>query len=246
MKILVIGDTCIDKFVYGRCDRLCPEAPIPVLNPTNIITNPGMAGNVARNLVSLGADVDLIANDEVIEKTRYVDEHTNQMFVRVDTEPKIKPIGKNLYDIDFHKYDTIVISDYNKGFLEHSDYKKITSRHGLVFADTKKILSMEMEELSFIKFNTAEQWQNWISLSPEEYRIFADKIITTKGKNGCEFRKVTYPVAEVEIKDVAGAGDTFMAGLVYWYVKTEAIIEAIHFANECATKVVQHKGVVSI
>jgi len=32
MKFLVIGDSCTDRFVYGSCDRLCPEAPVPVLN----------------------------------------------------------------------------------------------------------------------------------------------------------------------------------------------------------------------
>ena len=47
----------------------------------------------------------------------------------------------------------------------------------------------------------------------------------------------------VEIKDVSGAGDTFMAGLAMKYVQTENIDEAIHFANTCAMRVVQKKGV---
>ena len=33
MKILVIGDSCHDVFVYGKCDRICPEAPVPVFTP---------------------------------------------------------------------------------------------------------------------------------------------------------------------------------------------------------------------
>ena len=33
MKVLVIGDSCTDKFVYGECNRICPEAPVPVFNP---------------------------------------------------------------------------------------------------------------------------------------------------------------------------------------------------------------------
>ena len=45
-KILVIGDSCIDEFIYGKSDRLCPEAPVPIFIPTKIISNGGMALNV--------------------------------------------------------------------------------------------------------------------------------------------------------------------------------------------------------
>jgi len=46
------------------------------------------------------------------------------------------------------------------------------------------------------------------------------------------------------MKDNSGAGDTFLAGLVYKYIETEGdIYVAIAFANECATQVVQKKGV---
>ena len=41
MKILVIGDSCTDVFIYGRCERLNPEAPIPVFQPTKTVTNQG-------------------------------------------------------------------------------------------------------------------------------------------------------------------------------------------------------------
>ena len=40
MKILVIGESCIDKFVYGFLqDRKCPEAPAFILSPNHIIEN---------------------------------------------------------------------------------------------------------------------------------------------------------------------------------------------------------------
>ena len=45
-KILVIGELCIDKFVYGEVKRLSPEAPVPVFNPIVTEENRGMAGNV--------------------------------------------------------------------------------------------------------------------------------------------------------------------------------------------------------
>jgi sugar/nucleoside kinase (ribokinase family) len=50
----------------------------------------------------------------------------------------------------------------------------------------------------------------------------------------------------VEVKDVSGAGDTFISGLCYYYLKTKSIEESINFANECATKVVQKRGVSTV
>ena len=50
----------------------------------------------------------------------------------------------------------------------------------------------------------------------------------------------------VEIKDTSGAGDTFLAGLVYEYLASSDIGKAIEFANKCATQVVQKKGTAKI
>ena len=59
MKVLVIGDSCKDVYVYGKCERLCPDAPVPVFMPLRKEENQGMAGNVRRNLQSLGIECDL-------------------------------------------------------------------------------------------------------------------------------------------------------------------------------------------
>ena len=68
IKFLVIGDSCIDKFVYGVCDRICPEAPVPVTNPTKVKKSGGMALNVQANVQALGVDCDIITNGELITK----------------------------------------------------------------------------------------------------------------------------------------------------------------------------------
>ena len=52
-----------------------------------------------------------------------------------------------------------------------------------------------------------------------------------------------YSVEKVEIKDLCGAGDTFIAALCVNYLNSRNIDEAIEFANKCATQVVQKKGV---
>lgn len=56
-RILCIGDIMLDHFVYGRVDRISPEAPIPVLHVNKRLSMLGGAGNAARNMQSLGATV---------------------------------------------------------------------------------------------------------------------------------------------------------------------------------------------
>ena len=58
-KVLVIGDSCQDIFNYGVCNRLCPEAPVPVVHVTGVEMRPGGAANVAQNIATLGAQVTL-------------------------------------------------------------------------------------------------------------------------------------------------------------------------------------------
>jgi rfaE bifunctional protein kinase chain/domain len=58
--ILVIGDIMLDKYIYGSCDRLSPEAPIPVVDFSKEKTSLGGAANVANNVVCLGRSAYLI------------------------------------------------------------------------------------------------------------------------------------------------------------------------------------------
>jgi rfaE bifunctional protein kinase chain/domain len=58
-RILVIGDVMLDHFVWGRVNRISPEAPVPVVDFERENFMPGGAANVARNLTSLGGKADL-------------------------------------------------------------------------------------------------------------------------------------------------------------------------------------------
>jgi bifunctional ADP-heptose synthase (sugar kinase/adenylyltransferase) len=97
-----------------RSKRLNPEAPVPILNYKRVETKQGMAWNVYNNLKSFGLDVYMMTNEEKIIKTRYIDEKTNQQILRVDEEVHCKPMD---CEIPNEKYDAIVISDYDKGFI---------------------------------------------------------------------------------------------------------------------------------
>ncbi|MFZ9943888.1 MAG: bifunctional heptose 7-phosphate kinase/heptose 1-phosphate adenyltransferase, partial [Bacteroidia bacterium] len=61
MKALVIGDVMTDEYVFGRVERISPEAPVPVVNIVKRESRPGGAANVAVNLKALGAQTVLCA-----------------------------------------------------------------------------------------------------------------------------------------------------------------------------------------
>ena len=116
LKVLLIGDSCTDEYVYGSCERLNPEAPVPILKFNRKETKKGMAWNVRENIESFGIEVYMITNQETITKTRYIDEKYNQQILRVDNEPDLKPME---YDLPDGHFDALVISDYDKGFLSN-------------------------------------------------------------------------------------------------------------------------------
>ena len=245
MKILVIGDSCTDIFRYGKVERLAPEAPVPVIIPEKETSSPGMAGNVVRNLEALGAEVDFITNIVEIKKIRYVCSKYNHLLLRVDENDRCEPLSEaTIGDVDWSDYDAIIISDYCKGFVHELDIEYISKQHPLVFLDTKKLLGKYAHNINCIKINYQE-YKNNLSVVVAD-KVIESKIIVTRGKYGCDFRGVNYPTQEVPVKDISGAGDTFLAGLVVEYVKTKDYEKAIAFAQECTTIVVQKSGVSTI
>lgn len=239
-NILVIGESCKDIYCYGSCDRLAPEAPVPVFNLIEQVESSGMAMNVQRNIIALGQDCDIITNDnwQQVMKTRYVHKNTNQMFIRIDKNDH--EIDRcNIKEIPLSNYEIIVISDYCKGFLTEEDIEYIARNHKCVFLDTKKDLGSWCENVKFIKINHHEYEKTKNSI-PENIK---NKLIVTIGPRGCKYQDKIYPVKSVEIKDVSGAGDTFLSGLVVNYSVAQDIEESIRYANECATIVVQKRGV---
>src|SRR3984957_12336615 len=71
--VLCVGDLMLDEFVYGEVSRISPEAPAAVLAVQRSETDIGGAGNVARNIASLGARclfVGLVGDDEAGAKLK--------------------------------------------------------------------------------------------------------------------------------------------------------------------------------
>ena len=153
-NILVIGDLILDQYIDGKCEKISPEKPVPILEYANSFYKLGGAANVAANLFSIGANVELmsfIGNDEnskliqsklknkkikntllksndffVPKKTRVIS--GQHQFVRIDYEKKNYKLKKN---------DTIKFLNILK--------KKIHSINIIVISDYGKgCLSIEL------------------------------------------------------------------------------------------------------
>jgi bifunctional ADP-heptose synthase (sugar kinase/adenylyltransferase) len=237
-QVKIIGESCLDIFVYCDAIRLAPDLPVPVLQKIHAETNPGMAANVERNINARSISTELVTNENwnSFVKTRYMHDKSNHMFFRVDTPQKIARI--NLNNLNF-KSDFIIVSDYDKGFLAESDIEYICSSHPLVFLDTKKILGSWAEKAKYIKINDYE-FKNSKSFLTDK---LVSKIIHTRGVDGCDFLGKNFPVERFDIRDTSGAGDSFIAALVAEFLITSDIEKSIKAANIAASKVVRTRGV---
>jgi bifunctional ADP-heptose synthase (sugar kinase/adenylyltransferase) len=245
IKILVIGEKCIDKFIYGEVNRLSPEAPIPVFIPKKTSINNGMAGNVVSNLNYLidpdDFETEYIYPTSEIIKTRYVEDKSNHPFIRVDENDSVNRIELSEEIITKIKsVDAVIVSDYDKGFLNEEDLYLIGINSKLSILDSKKKLNRStLESFNFIKLNESEFKKNYTEDSE-----LLEKIIITLGSKGAKYNNKLYPSwSPRETVDVSGAGDTFTAAFTYRYLTTQNIEESIEFANELATRVVSKRGV---
>lgn len=239
-RILIIGDSCMDRYTYCDVKRLSPEKPVPVLEIDHIEEMPGMAMNVYRNVCSMmpKRQVDIVTNKnwESVVKNRFVDQRSNHMFCRVDSPKFVEPLDVLSLKLDDYKH--IIISDYDKGFIFSDDIDWICSNHGSVFLDTKKELDYWAADAKFIKINNFEAER-----SPIFVEMFSNKIIQTLGGDGVMWDGEMFPVKDkVETLDVSGAGDTFMAALVVAYSQDRNVSRAIRYANRQASKVVSKRG----
>lgn len=242
IKILVVGELCEDNFIYGECKRLCPEAPVPVLNPIQTIQNLGMSGNVVQNLRALdeNCNIEHWYQSERVFKTRFVDIKTNHMFLRLDDgESLISPMTHSQERLSsINNFDIVVVSDYNKGFLDDEWLKYLGKFAKLSILDSKRKLTKEIvESFSFVKLNEKEANNN------SDLRD-CQNIIVTLGEKGAKYNNVIYESPNPrETIDVSGAGDTFTASFILEYFKTKNIEKSIIYANLKSSIVVSKRGV---
>lgn len=242
-KILLVGDACIDRYVFGVCDRLSPEAPVPIIRQTKSIDISGMSGNVFSNIVSMSknieVDLDWIRPDPAtIVKTRFIDLRSKNHLLRYDVDPMQDP-AEHLDERKLLEYDLIVISDYDKGFLTREEIESITS-----FAKCRVLVDTKKKDLScfhkcLIKINEQE------SNLAKNINDTCD-LIVTMGSSGALYKGKTYETKKVDAHDVCGAGDVFLSALAVRLIETNDLDKAIRTANSCASHSVTKIGTYTV
>ena len=241
MKVLVIGDVIIDKYIYGTAERLSPEAPVPIVRHQTTFERSGGAGNLYANLKSLGVDVELLdlSNRKCVKTRVFCDGH---YVTRIDNDYHTDGIESliAIQNINFSQYTYVILSDYNKGVLDQSKeiIKHINQFGCKVIVDPKKSASY-YEDAWLIKPNMLEESQygfgqhhwNWI-------------VTDAKGPVRARIDKVMYTVQpeQVEVNDVTGAGDCFLAAFVYSLTKGYDYTKCLAIAAKGATHSVKHTG----
>ena len=238
-NVIVIGDKCTDKYVFGETTRLSPEQPVPVLDQTRIEERPGMAANTELNLKAFGINTVLLSQREQITKTRFIDTNSGYQLMRLDETPEVGRIANaELKMAMMHMNpDAIVISDYDKGYLNDDDLWNLCHNFNRpVFVDTKK-RSLFHKDNVFWKINKKEY-----DLLDRDHMPNNTHLIVTLGSRGVMWNGLVFQPQLVKVFDVCGAGDTFLAALVYEFLKTSNMQKSIDLANRAAAISVTHPG----
>ena len=241
MKVLIFGDVIVDKYIYGTSTRISPEAPVPVVNITSVTTSLGGAGLVYENLKSLGVDVTLLQTEQPHSvKTRIISD--GHYITRLDEDEKADPdaVLKNVLRSDFSQYDYVILSDYDKGVLDNAweIIEHINSQGSKVIVDPKRD-AHNYEGAWLVKPNNVEY-------TKFEFDKWKNNIITTNAGNNvvAKIDNINYniPVESVEVSDVTGAGDCFLAAFVYGLTKQYNYKHCLELAVKGSREAVKHVG----
>lgn len=156
LRILVIGDLMLDRYLWGKVSRISPEAPVPVVEVFKSESRPGGAANVALNLAALGAQVSLcgiIGEDTEgqdlkaqLEAAGFETELVRALPGR-KTTTKTRVIGQQQHILRVDSEDRDVVKLREMGGLWPALSAKLDSMDAVIFEDYDKgVLSMDLIE----------------------------------------------------------------------------------------------------
>jgi D-beta-D-heptose 7-phosphate kinase/D-beta-D-heptose 1-phosphate adenosyltransferase len=241
MKVLIIGDVIIDKYIYGTSERLSPEAPVPVVKYQREVETLGGAGLVYENLKSLGVDVTLFETEQPSSiKTRVICDGHYVTRIDDDKHADSTSVLETIELQDFSEYEYVILSDYNKGVLDESleIIKHINKFNCKIIVDPKEHAS-HYKDAWLVKPNNSE-------FTKFGFNDWHSNIITTNagGNVIATIDNVDYdiPVEDVEVSDVTGAGDCFLAAFVYGLTKQYNHKHCLELAVRGSREAVKHVG----
>ena len=241
MKVLVIGDVIIDKYIYGTSERISPEAPVPVVKYQSEVETLGGAGLVYKNLKSLGVDVTLFETEQPSSiKTRVICDGHYITRIDNDKDADSNAVLANILKSDFSQWYYVILSDYDKGVLDNAKQiiAHINSQGPKVIVDPKHY-AHNYEGAWLVKPNNNEY-------TKFEFDEWQGNIITTDAGHSVSATidniEYTIPVEQVEVSDVTGAGDCFLAAFVYGLTKEYTYEKCLQLAVKGSTEAVTHVG----
>ncbi len=241
MKVLVLGDIIIDKYIYGTSERISPEAPVPVVKYLHEVETLGGAGLVYENLKSLGVDVTLYETEQPRSiKTRIICDGHYITRIDDDEDANSNAVLSNVLCSDFSEYDYVILSDYDKGVLDNAKQiiAHINSQGSKVIVDPKRY-AHNYQDAWLVKPNNSEY-------TKFEFIDWQGNIITTDAGHSVHATidniEYTIPVEQVEVSDVTGAGDCFLAAFVYGLTKEYTYEKCLQLAVKGSTEAVTHVG----
>lgn len=128
INVLIIGDAMVDSYLWGKVDRISPEAPIPIVTVTKQENRLGGAGNVSLNIQAFGANpilVSVIGDDEkgrifqeLLEENHLLNEGIFIDESRMTTvKTRIISGGQQISRVD-QEISTLINSDFEKRVFE--------------------------------------------------------------------------------------------------------------------------------
>jgi len=156
-KVLVVGDLMIDHYLWGKCERISPEAPVQVVNVGNETKLLGGAGNVIHNLIALGAEVDVISviggceiSNELKALLKDINVRPDYLIEQKDriTSKKSRIIASQQQVVRYDRESVDPISKNSQDSLL-SIYKKILNHYDVVLLSDygKGVLTSELTQM---------------------------------------------------------------------------------------------------
>ena len=199
-KILVIGDLMIDHYLWGKCERISPEAPVQIINIDNESTVLGGAGNVVNNLQSLGAQVDIISIIGETQVSKELNVLLNDINVRTNylitqknriISKKSRIIASQQQVVRFDRESTEDINSESESLILKT-FKKIIENYDLILlSDYGKGLFTKKLTQSLIK--TAKKHSKKVLVDPKgnDYSKYKGAyLLTPNQKEASEATKI--------------------------------------------------------
>ncbi|MBI3609717.1 MAG: D-glycero-beta-D-manno-heptose-7-phosphate kinase [Nitrospirae bacterium] len=152
VRLLVVGDLMLDHYIWGRVERISPEAPVPVVAVSNESIHLGGAANVAQNIVSLGGKVDLcgvIGKDDfggrILRELKRVKIKTDGIIPDAErpTTKKTRVIAHNQQVVRFDRERRQAVSDEVRRAVLEFIGRRVRHVDGIVVSDYAKGLITE-------------------------------------------------------------------------------------------------------